>query len=42
MFIKFKVHTVISEVIILSEVSHAIDLKAEQITSRTQNLTAKR
>ena len=31
----------ISKVKFFSEVSHAIDLKAEQMTSRTQILTAK-
>ena len=30
-----------SVVILFSEASHANDLKAEQMTSRTQNLTAK-
>ena len=40
MFIKSKVSLVSSEVTFLSEVGHAIDLKAE-MTSRTQNLTAK-
>ena len=29
-----------SEFVFLSQVSHAIDLKAEQMTSRTQILTA--
>ena len=41
MFKKFKVHQVSSEAIYLSEVSHAIDLKEQQMTSRTQILTAK-
>ena len=37
----FKVHLASSEVIFLSEVSHAIHLQSEPMTSRTQILTAK-
>ena len=39
MFIKFEVHKVSS--VIFSVVSHAIDLKADQMMSHTQILTAK-